>query len=256
MNQFETFRQLHHNKDILVLANAWDVSSAKLSEANGFKALATSSAAIAETLGYADGENMPFDLLFDTVKRIRKNTSLPLTVDIEKGYSKHDDGIAENITRLYDIGIAGINIEDEVAKDKKQLVPLEEFEKKLQGICNALSQKNIPVFINVRTDAFLRGLEDPLTETIQRVKRYENTGVHGIFVPFVKEESDIKTVVNATKLPLNVLAMPGLPGIAKLTSLGVKRISMGSSLYRMVIKDTINKIQRVQRDQSFDCLFE
>ena len=256
MNQFEIFFGLHHSKEPLLLANAWDVSSAKLSEANGFSAIATSSAAIADTMGYMDGEHIPFDLLLDTAKRIRKHTSLPLTVDIEKGYSRELEGITENIKRLYDIGVAGINIEDELAKDKKELVPLEEFEKKLSGICNLLSQKNMHVFINVRTDAFLRGLEDPLTETIQRAKRYENTGVHGIFVPFVKEESDIKAIVNATKLPLNVLAMGGLPGITKLSSLGVKRISMGSSLYRAMIKDTINKIQRVQREESFDCLFE
>src|SRR5882762_7244940 len=112
MNRFETFLQLHHAATPLLLGNCWDVSSAKLLEENGFKAIGTSSAALARSLGYEDGENLPFDLLLETVKRIQQNIAVPLSVDMEKGYGTTNKGILENILKLHDIGVVGINIED------------------------------------------------------------------------------------------------------------------------------------------------
>ncbi|MEO5890964.1 MAG: isocitrate lyase/phosphoenolpyruvate mutase family protein [Ferruginibacter sp.] len=253
MDQFETFLQLHNAETPVLIANIWDAGSAKLLEQNGAKAIATSSAALALSLGYEDGENIPFELMLETVKRIKNNISLPLSVDMERGFSNSIAGIVQNIERLCDIGVAGINIEDSTAS--KSLQPMEAFEKTIFSIASHLSQKNLKLFINARTDGFLLKVPNALVETERRIKLYENAGANGIFVPFITEEADIKTVVKATSLPVNVLAVPGLRGLTQLSSLGVKRISLGSFLYRSINREVINKINKINADQSLDTLF-
>jgi 2-methylisocitrate lyase-like PEP mutase family enzyme len=254
MNQFETFLQLHRNETPLLLANIWDADSARLVEENGFKAIATSSGAMARAAGYDDGQNLPFDLLIDIVKRIQQNITIPFSVDIEKGYSDNSEGIIRNIERLYDIGISGVNIEDTAPNDK-ELQPIETFARTIEAVANHLVQKNKSVFINVRTDAFLLKLSNALEETEKRVKVYETTGLNGIFVPFIKKEDDIAAIVKATSLPINVLSMPGLPDFKTLAALGVKRISLGSSLHNAMKKELVNKLQAVQQEQSVRSLF-
>jgi 2-methylisocitrate lyase-like PEP mutase family enzyme len=252
MNQFEKFLQLHNGAAPLLLGNCWDVSSAKLLEENGFKAIATSSAAVARSLGYEDGEKLPFDLLLETVKRMRRHITVPFSVDMEKGYSDTAAGIIENIRQLYDSGVAGINIED---SRNRKLEPAAAFAKNLSAIANHLAQKNMPFFINARTDAFVVNFPNALHETLERVKLYQNSGASGIFVPFIKEETDISSIVASTTLPVNVLVVPGLPGIAKLASFGVRRISLGSGLFNAYKRDTVHTIKKLLEQQSFDALF-
>ena len=252
MKQFETFLQLHHSATPLLLGNCWDVNSATILEASGFKAIATSSLAVAQSFGYEDGENLPFELLLATAKRIKQNITVPFSVDMERGFSNTTAGIIENILQLYDTGVVGINLEDSV---KGQLEPAVVFAKRIETIANYLAQKNIPLFINARTDAVLLKLPNALEESVSRIKQYENTGAGGIFVPFIKEENDIKTVVAASSLPVNVLPVPGLPDIATLTALGVKRISLGSSLFNAIKRDIANKAKQIMEQRSFDHLF-
>jgi 2-methylisocitrate lyase-like PEP mutase family enzyme len=117
MNNYEIFYQLHQQKRPLILANAWNVKSAQLIEKNGYKAIATSSSAIANSLGYEDGENISFDELFYVVQRIVSCINIPLSVDIETGYSNNISEVITNIQRLVDIGVVGINLEDSQGKD-------------------------------------------------------------------------------------------------------------------------------------------
>jgi 2-methylisocitrate lyase-like PEP mutase family enzyme len=252
MNQFEKFLQLHNDTTPLLLGNCWDVSSAKLLEENGFKAIGTSSAAVARSLGYEDGENLPFELLLQTVKRVQQNISVPLSVDMERGYSNTIDGIIANIQQLHDAGVVGINIEDSA---NGTMEAAEKFAATIAAIAERLMQKNIGIFINARTDAFLIKHLHALDETLARIKLYESTGINGIFVPFIKEAGDIKAVTTSTTLPVNILRVPGLPGIAALTDLGVKRISLGSSLFNAYRRDTDNTIKKILDQQSFDALF-
>lgn len=254
MNQFETFLQLHQNEEPLILANIWDADSARTVEENGFKAIATSSGAMARAAGYDDGQHLPFDQLLDIVKRIKQNITIPFTVDIEKGYSDSSEGIIRNIERLYGIGISGINIED-TTENNKSLQPIETFAKIIEAVANHLVQTNKKVFINLRTDAFLLKHPNALEETVKRAKIYEAAGANGIFAPFVKEESDIATIVKATNLPVNVLSTPGLPDFKTLTVIGVKRISLGSSLHNAMKRELVNKLEAVQKEQSVQSLF-
>ncbi|MEJ7587710.1 MAG: isocitrate lyase/phosphoenolpyruvate mutase family protein [Ferruginibacter sp.] len=253
MDHFERFARLHSPGNPLLLANVWDAGSAKLVEQSGSKAIATSSAAVALSMGYEDGENLPFELLLETVIRIKKTISLPLSVDIERGYSNDTREIIQNIERLCDVGVAGINIEDSTADGKLQEAGL--FEKKLLAITEHLAQNKQRIFINARTDAFLLKIPDALSETKMRMQLYERAGANGIFVPFITDVNDVREVVNSTMLPVNVLSVPQVTDIVELTALGVARISMGSFFYRSVNKEMINKLLAIQQDSSFKHLF-
>jgi 2-methylisocitrate lyase-like PEP mutase family enzyme len=255
MSQFETFLRLHHSESPLLIGNVWDVTSAKVFERNGFKAIATSSAAIANSMGYEDGENMPFDLLLQIVARIINNINIPLSVDMEGGYSRDVSIIIQNIEKLHELGVVGFNIEDSVKAEKPYLQSVDDFEKIVSSISNHLTRKNINMFINARTDAFLFKLPSPLTETIKRIKAYENAGSNGIFVPFLSEKNEIKEVVSATRLPVNVFCTPELPTFKELSELGVKRISMGRAVYASVTRSLEKTIRTIQEDQSFKSLY-
>jgi len=235
MSKFETFKQLHQQSEPLLLGNIWDVNSAKLFEATGYKAIGVSSHAIANAWGYDDGEKLPFDILLQVAKRVAEVTTIPFTVDMEGGYSRTIEGITRNISLLHDAGVVGINLEDTVVNgSSRSLQPVDAFQKTLSSIADYISRSNLQLFVNVRTDGFLLGLPNALEETRARIKAYKNTGIDGIFVPCITDSNDIRSVVDATRLPINVMCMPALPGFDELTALGVKRISMGPFLFSKV----------------------
>lgn len=253
MNNFEIFSQLHYSDTPLLIGNVWDVTSAKLMEDNGMKAIATSSAAVANSMGYEDGQNMPFGLLLETVQRINKNISIPLSVDMERGYCKTVPGVLQNIDKLVDAGAVGINIEDNAAGIRLRSV--ESFQKFLSCISNHVAKKNSQLFVNARTDAFLLKLPNALQETILRAKAYEAAGANGIFVPFVTDITAIEKITGSTSLPVNVFFCKGLPDFTTLATAGVKRISMGTALYRAMKKDLSNRIKKLQQSRSAESLF-
>jgi 2-methylisocitrate lyase-like PEP mutase family enzyme len=256
MNSFETFSQLHQNATPFVLGNSWDVHSAKMFEANGYKAIGTSSHAVAKSLGYNDGEEMPFDSLVRLAKRIVEVVLVPFTVDMEGGYNRKVAGILENIKKLHDAGVVGINLEDTVAGTKRQLQPVAEFQKIISGITEGLSQNNLKIFLNIRTDGFLLDLPTALAETLTRIKSYQNAGANGIFVPCITDSGDIREVVEATILPVNVMCMPGLPAFDELKSLGVKRISMGGFFFNKVYGTAAKLAKTINNDKNFSSVLD
>jgi 2-methylisocitrate lyase-like PEP mutase family enzyme len=255
MNQAKQFRDLHYNEQPLIIANAWDVGSAKQLQAMGFKAIATSSGALADTQGYNDGEEIPFDLLLQIAGRMKEYLEVPFSVDMERGFGKDVDGILHNIEQLCRIGVAGINIEDSGNTGPNPLRGVSEFKHVITDIKNFLQRKGLDLFINVRTDAYLHKVPDALDETVKRVQAYEDAGADGVFAPFICQEDDIKTVAAACKIPLNVLAMPGLPDFPTLVNLGVRRVSMGSWLYRSLQAELKKKIETIRAEQSSRVLF-
>lgn len=250
-----TFKDLHRQNKPLIIGNVWDVQSAIWAEELGFQAIGTSSAAMAGLLGYQDGETMPFSELEFMVKRIRKGSKLPLSVDLEAGYSRKPAEIVEYIQRLVDIGIVGINIEDSVMAPERQLLDSEVFADRLAQVRQLLKERGIPVFINVRTDAFLLGHPDAVNETRKRIELYEIAGADGVFTPCIESESDILEIVRSTSLPLNVMCMPGLPDFDRLAALGVKRISMGNFLHDKMNAHLKNLMQEILNSRSFKPLF-
>lgn len=256
MSAYLKFKELHNQKHPLIVGNVWNVQSAKVFEKLNFQAIGTSSSAIANTLGYDDGEEMPFAALLFIVKRIRRSVSLPLTVDIEFGYGANAEAIASNIVELEKLGVVGINIEDSfVEQGERKLKDGLLFSQLLIEVNNVLKQNGISMFINVRCDAFLLNVPNPLQVASERIERYEQAGTDGIFLPCIARENDIAEMVSKTKLPLNVMCMPLLPNFKKLGDIGVKRISMGNFINHHTYASLENRMTRILHEESFRSLF-
>jgi 2-methylisocitrate lyase-like PEP mutase family enzyme len=255
MSTYETFKQLHQQPEVLLLGNAWNAHSAQQLEKNGFKAIGTSSAALSHAWGYEDGEGMSFAELLYTVKRIVEVVNVPVSADIEFGYSDTVAGLLENIDKLHDVGVVGINIEDSVIRSGRQLIPVDAFCKKLDAIRNHCIQHNIQLFVNARTDTFLLDVPARMEETLSRLKAYTDAGANGFFVPCVTATEDIRQIVKASALPVNVLSMPRLASITTLSDIGVKRVSMGNFAYDKMMESFTQGIARIQKEQSFESLF-
>jgi 2-methylisocitrate lyase-like PEP mutase family enzyme len=247
MNNYETFFQLHHQEEPFIIANAWNVKSAKLIEDNGYKAIATSSGAIANSLGYEDGEKIPFNELLYIVQRIRSCTSIPLSVDFERGYTNDLTTLNDNIQQLIETGVVGINLEDSQGE--------EIYLKKLSSIKNYLVKTGQQLFVNARTDGFLQKIDAPLERTFERAKMYKDAGADGLFVTGVQDTAIIKEIAATVTLPVNVVGTPKLSSVKTLSGCGVKRISMAVFLYNATYKQLENVIKEIKAEESFAPLF-
>ncbi|MEP0005367.1 MAG: isocitrate lyase/phosphoenolpyruvate mutase family protein, partial [Balneola sp.] len=249
------FKNLHNQKKPLLIGNVWDVPSTRTAEKLNFQAIGTSSSAIASILGYNDGEEMEFSELEYFVKRIAVNTNLPLSVDLESGYSRNPKQIFDHIKRLVELGVVGINIEDSVVNEKRVLLNATSFAQTLTEIKECLEKESIDLFINVRTDTFILLKENVIEETKNRIELYQKAGANGIFVPCIERENDIKTIVDSTNLPINVMCMPDLPDFETLSKLGVKRISMGNFLFDKMYSQFEQTTKTVLNQKTFNSIF-
>jgi 2-methylisocitrate lyase-like PEP mutase family enzyme len=222
-----TFRALHAPGELLLLANAWDAGSARLLEARGAPAIATTSAGLAWSRGYADGDRLPPSVLAGALAEIARVVSVPLSVDIEGGYSSEPHVVAETVRTVLDAGGVGINLEDGNS-------PPELLCRKIEAVRGVAAKAGADLFVNARCDIYLHRLaprEDALAQTLERASAYQAAGCDGVFVPGVREAAAIREIVGALAgLPLNLLWRPGLPALAELRALGVRRLSAGSAL--------------------------
>jgi 2-methylisocitrate lyase-like PEP mutase family enzyme len=247
MSNYETFYQLHQQDKPLIIANAWNVKSAQIIEQSGFEAIATSSGAISNSLGYEDGERMPFSEMLYIVHRIKVSTRIPLSIDLERGYTDNLSELTDNIQRLVDIGVAGINLEDTQGEEL--------YLKKLYSIKNHFEKTNQKLFINARTDGFLQKVESPLETTISRAKLYQDAGADGLFVTGVADTAIIKEIALSVKLPLNVVGSPKISSFKALSECGVRRISMAVFLYKATYNQLEKLAREIKKEQSFNPLF-
>ncbi|HEY2444860.1 MAG TPA: isocitrate lyase/phosphoenolpyruvate mutase family protein [Rhizomicrobium sp.] len=227
------FAELHRD-GLLILPNAWDAGSARIIEQAGAKAIATSSAAVAWAHGYPDGEALPQEALLTTVREIVRVVGVPVSADIEAGYAPDAESAGEFAQRILDAGAVGVNIED--GRDSPDLLCA-----KIERLNTVAQRAGVGLWINARIDVYLRQLaegEAAYKETVERARRYAQAGASSIFVPGAAEESLIANLVREVKLPLNLLAWPGLPDAAKLKSLGVRRLSAGTGLGKVVLGKT------------------
>ncbi|MGY3795146.1 isocitrate lyase/PEP mutase family protein [Aquimarina sp. 433] len=249
------FKDLHNQEKPLLIGNVWDVTSTKTAEKLNFQAIGTSSSAIAQILGYRDGEEMEFSEMEYMVKRIALNTKLPLSVDLESGYGDKPKEIVDRIKRLVALGVVGINIEDSLVTQKRILLEADRFANTLAEIKELLEKDKIDIFLNVRTDTFMLLQENIIEETKKRIQLYEDAGADGIFIPCIEREVDIKTIVDSTNLPLNVMSMPNLPNFDTLSKLGVKRISNGNFLFDKMYRLFEQITATVLNEKSFNPIF-
>jgi 2-methylisocitrate lyase-like PEP mutase family enzyme len=221
------FRDLHQGPAVLLLPNAWDAGSARLIESLGAKAIATTSAGLAWSHGYPDGNVLPNDHLIAATRAIARSIRVPLSIDIEAGYSDDERAAARLAVSIMDAGAVGINIEDGAGS-------AELLCRKVEAIRESASHSGVDLFINARTDIYLRGIasgDAAVEEVIRRAERYRAAGCDGLFVPGLSDGRVMATIAAATKpMPLNVMAVPGLPSLDALQNYGVRRVSAGSAI--------------------------
>ncbi|MFJ6794600.1 isocitrate lyase/phosphoenolpyruvate mutase family protein [Streptomyces sp. NPDC091268] len=218
------FAALHTPAAPLALANAWDVASARLVEAAGAPAVATTSAGVAWSLGAPDGDALARDRALDLVGRVAGAVGVPVTADIEGGFATDAAGVGETVAGVLAAGAVGINIEDGTR------APAEHAER-LAAARSAAEAAGIPLYVNARIDTYLFGLGAPQTrldETLARAAAYLAAGASGIFVPGVTDPATVAELAKGIGAPLNVLVGPGAPTVAELGALGVARVSLGS----------------------------
>lgn len=224
-------QQFHalHSEGLLLLPNCWDAGTARLAIHAGSKALATSSAAVAWSHGYPDGGPLPPELLVSTVRAIARVATVPLTADIEDGYSSDPARVAALARDVVRAGAVGVNIEDGAGAPELLC-------EKIAAIRRAAAEEGVNVFINARTDPYLRALVAPearVAEVLRRAALYREAGASGLFVPGVREAGEIAAIAAGCGLPLNVLVRPGFPPVEQLRALGVRRLSAGSDIAEM-----------------------
>jgi 2-methylisocitrate lyase-like PEP mutase family enzyme len=220
------FHQLHEGPQPLLLPNSWDAGSARLMESLGAKAVATTSAGVAWAHGYPDGNSLPVRLLVASIANIARAIRVPLTVDVEGGYADDPPAVEETVAKVVEAGAVGINIEDGTSTPDLLCLKIERAKRAGQHF-------GVDLFVNARTDVYLRGLAPEgkrVAETLARAKLYRNAGASGLFVPGVRDREEIRTVAAGIDLPLNVMAWPGLPAAMELSQLGVRRLSAGSGI--------------------------
>ncbi|MEO6948652.1 MAG: isocitrate lyase/phosphoenolpyruvate mutase family protein [Ginsengibacter sp.] len=238
MSKEVIFKGLHHTGKMVILPNVWDPLSAILLESLGYKAVATASASIALSNGFADGQKIPFQDVLRILRNIVNSVKIPVSADIEGAYANDDTSLKEHIKQLLDTGIAGINFEDSDHYGTG-LIPTIEQCRKISLIKNTAAQQGSALFINARADINLRpgALSDSqkITELIKRGKAYRDAGADGFYPMILKDVDGIREVINEVKLPINILLFPGIPDLALLQKMGLARLSLGPGLLKIAI---------------------
>jgi len=231
----ERFRMLHRGPGILVLPNAWDVASARILEELGYPAIATTSAGVAFSLGYPDGQRLSREQMLEAVARIARAVRVPVTADMEAGYGTTVRDMRETAKALMAAGAIGMNLEDVTGEDESSHVEISLQVEKIRALRETALSAGIPLVLNARTDIYLLPVGPAATRfdrTVERLRAYSQAGADCLFAPGVQDRETIAKLVGALKAPLNILLSPGCPPLRELEKLGVARASTGSSAMR------------------------
>lgn len=231
----ETFRALHAADDVLCLANAWDVPTARLIEAAGAPAIATTSAGVAWSLGTADGDHVDRAAAIDRISAIVAATGVPVSADIESGFAADAERVGETVRQVISAGAVGINIEDATHDGQEPLRDPADQARRIAVGRQAAADAGLPLYINARTDTYLLAVgpeSGRLAETLDRAATFLAAGADGVFVPGVTDPETIAALVEGIDAPLNILVGPGAPSVSELGRLGVARVSLGSTIVR------------------------
>lgn len=232
------FRLLHRGPGALVLPNAWDVASARVFEEAGFPAIATTSAGIAFSLGYPDGQRISREEMIARIGRIVRAVKVPVSADLESGYGSSAQEAARTTRELIAAGAIGMNLEDASDRRDQPLLPLDQAVEKIKAVRETAAQLRAPIVVNARTEVYLLPGGNPdadYAEAVRRLVAFRDAGADCVFAPGLKDAETIGRLVKAVQCPLNILAVPGTPSIAELEKLGVARVSVGSGFMRATL---------------------
>ncbi len=253
----ETFRKLHRAPPILLLPNAWDPMSARIFEAAGFPAAATTSGGLAWALGYQDGEKTPWPEVVAATRRMAEAVHVPLTADIETGYGEIPAALACSVTDIIDAGAVGINLEDGTPNPEQPVRSIEDAAARIRTARTAADAAGVPIVINARIDLYLKHVGDEatrFTETVRRAEAYLAAGADCIFVFAIADLDLIRKLTAAIKAPVNIVGRAGGPGLKALEAAGVARVSIASGA-SMVVMSQIQRIaDELRQTGEFDSL--
>lgn len=234
----DAFGNLHVKGSPVILFNIWDAGSARTIEQAGAKAIATGSWAVAAANGFEDGEKIPFELALKNLERIAAAVALPVTIDLEGGYATDLSELKENIRKVIAAGAIGINFEDQIVGGDG-LYAIEDQCARIEAVHEASKETSISLFINARTDVFLKSYprehdEIDLEEAVKRAKAYAEAGANGLFAPGLRDQEFIKELCERSPIPVNIMVLPDTPPPKVLAQQGVARISYGAGPYRQI----------------------
>jgi 2-methylisocitrate lyase-like PEP mutase family enzyme len=241
------FRDLHRGPKILVLPNAWDVASARILEKAGVAAIATTSAGVAFTLGYPDGEKISRAEMLAAVSRIVAKVKIPVTADVEAGYGNRPEDATLTASAVIEAGAVGLNLEDGTDNPQHPLAELSLQLEKIAAVRETVRTLGVPLVLNARTDVYLLEVGKPearFGETVKRLIAFREAGADCLFAPGVRDAELISRLVRELQHPLNILAGPSSPSIPELQKVGVARVSLGSS----VMRATLGVVQRIAQE--------
>jgi 2-methylisocitrate lyase-like PEP mutase family enzyme len=253
----ENFRKLHRAPPILLLPNAWDPMSARIFEAAGFPAAATTSGGLAWALGYQDGEKTPWPEVVAATRRIAEAVRVPLTADIETGYGDTPEAVARSVADIIGAGAVGINLEDGTPNPNEPVRTIEDAAGRIRTARAAANAAGVPIVINARVDLYLKHVGDEatrFTETVRRAEAYLAAGADCIFVFAVAELDLIKKLTAAIKAPVNVVGRAGGPGLKALEAAGVARVSIASGASMAIMSQIHHIAKELRQTGEFDSL--
>jgi 2-methylisocitrate lyase-like PEP mutase family enzyme len=256
---FSGFLALHHGATPLVLANAWDGISARLVEDAGFPAVATTSAGVAWSLGYADGQHLGRDEMLAAVARITRVVRVPVTADLEAAYGPSPDDAAATARGAIKAGAVGFNFEDTSGDPAHPLLDIPLQVARIRAARAAADELGAHLVINARTDVYLDEVGPPdtrLSEVVRRLTAYRDAGADCLFAPGTGDRDTIATLVRELAAPLNVLATPTSPPIAELARLGVARVSLGGGVYRAALGLTKKRLAELRQHGRVDAVLD
>ncbi|MFZ3368638.1 MAG: isocitrate lyase/phosphoenolpyruvate mutase family protein [Candidatus Sulfotelmatobacter sp.] len=251
----KAFLAMHSGGDPLLLPNVWDVASARIVEEAGFPALATTSAGVAFSLGYPDGQKIHKDRMMATIARIALAVKVPVTADVESGYGNDPEAVARTARAVIMGGAIGLNLEDATGDRERPLLDLSVEVEKIRAVRDTADKFDVALVINARTDVYLLQVGEPSSrydETIRRLSAYRDAGADCVFAPGLKEVTTIKRLVADLKCPVNILAGPGSPSVRELQALGVARVSLGSGPMRA----TLGTLRRIAAEMKTSGTYE
>lgn len=251
------FRRMHQSPPALLLPNAWDAVSARLFEESGFRAVATTSGGLAWALGYPDGEGAPWLEVVAATRRIVRVVNVPVSADIEAGFGATPADVFSNVRQMITAGVVGINIEDSDLSAKGTLRSLEGAAERVNAARRAASESGVPIVLNARTDVFHHNVgeaKDRPAEALRRGRAYLEAGADCIFLFGHPELEVVAELAKSIKAPINIVGRAGMPGMAELERLGVRRVSTASGP-SMVALSTVRNIARILFEtRQFDSL--
>jgi 2-methylisocitrate lyase-like PEP mutase family enzyme len=236
----DSFRGMHlramdRGGKILLLPNAWDAASARVFEEAGFGAIATTSAGIAFTQGYPDGQRISREEMLGVVRRIATAVRVPVTADVEAGYGDRPEDAARTAREVAEVGSVGMNLEDATGDPRKPLLDMALQVERVKAVQEAAREV---VVLNARTDVYLLQLETPETRydaALRRLAAYRDAGADCLFVPGLQDLATIERLVQDLQWPINILAGPGAPAVPELAKVGVARVTVGSVAMRATL---------------------